>query len=109
VRDYGPDERRKFERIDIPAAKQILVLDSKGKTAGVLRQLGARRLYDRARARFPRDSKLHHFLIHEQEEQLLISIGARVRYSDPRWTGFEFVDLDAEAAVEIGILIGKIL
>ena len=107
VRDYGPDERRKFERIDIPAAKQILVLDSKGKTAGVLRQLGRGGFMIEPERVYPRDSKLHHFLIHEQEEDLLISVGARVRYSDPRWTGFEFVDLDAEAAVEIGIIIGK--
>ena len=31
----------------------------------------------------------------------------RVLYSDGGYVGFEFVDLDPEAAVELGIIIGK--
>jgi hypothetical protein len=34
-------------------------------------------------------------------------VKARVRFVDSSLVGFEFVDLNAAAAVEIGIIIGK--
>ncbi|HWX56266.1 MAG TPA: PilZ domain-containing protein [Verrucomicrobiae bacterium] len=107
IRDDGPGERRRFERIDIPPTKQVLVLDSKGKKAGLLRQLGRGGFLMEPKKIYPRDSKVHHFIIHEQEEDIRIRISARVRYTDPRSAGFEFVNLDAESAVDVGIIIGK--
>ncbi len=107
INDSGSTERRKFERIDIAFSKQVLVFDGKGKKVGTLRQLGRGGFMMQPEKLYPRDSKVHVFVIHEQEEEIQVRINAKVRYSDPRTTGFEFVDLDAESAVEVGIIIGK--
>jgi len=105
--DYAAGERRKFERIDIPYSSQVLVLDSKSKKVGVLRQLGRGGFMMEPERTYTKDGKIYKFIIHEPLEDIRIQINARVRYADPRFAGFEFVDLDADAAVEIGIIIGK--
>jgi hypothetical protein len=107
ISDFDSAERRKFERIDIALSKHVLVLDSKGKKVGTLRQLGRGGFMMQPEKVYPRDSKAHVFVIHEQEENIQVRISAKLRYSDPRTAGFEFVDLDAESAVEVGIIIGK--
>ena len=35
----NPEERRRFERVDIAHQSQVLVLDAKGRQTGILRQL----------------------------------------------------------------------
>ncbi|HEV2965056.1 MAG TPA: PilZ domain-containing protein [Candidatus Angelobacter sp.] len=105
--DYAAGERRKFERIDIPYSSQVLVLDSKSKKVGVLRQLGRGGFMMEPERTYTKDGKTYKFIIHEPLEDIRIQINARVRYADPRFVGFEFVDLDADAAVEVGIIIGK--
>jgi hypothetical protein len=107
IQDYGPGERRKFERVNIAFSKQVLVLDEKGTRVGFLRQLGRGGFRMQPENLFPRDSKIHKFIIHEPQEDLKVHVSARVRYADPRVAGFEFVDLDTDAAVEVGIIIGK--
>ncbi|SRR5260370_42468389 len=107
IQDYGSGERRKFERINIAFSKQVLVLDKSGARAGFLRQLGRGGFLIQPEKLFPRDSKIHHFIIHEPLEDLKVHIKARVRYSDPRGIGFEFVDLDADTAIEVGMIMGK--
>ncbi len=107
ISDYGSAERRKFERIEIAFSKQVLVLDGKGKKVGMLRQLGRGGFMMQPEKLYARDSKVHVFVIHEQEEDIQVRVSAKVRYSDPRCVGFEFVDLDVESAVEVGIIIGK--
>lgn len=105
--DYAAGERRKFERIDIPFSSQVLVLDAKSKKVGVLRQLGRGGFMMEPEKAYAKDGKSHKLIIHEPLEDIRIQITARVRYADPRFAGFEFVDLDADSAVEVGIIIGK--
>jgi hypothetical protein len=105
--DYAASERRKFERIDIAFSSQVLVLDSRNKRVGVLRQLGRGGFMMEPEKTYTKDGKTYKFVIHEPQEDIRIQINARVRYADPRFAGFEFVDLDADAAVEVGIIIGK--
>ena len=107
IQDYGPGERRKFERIDIAFSKQVLVLDENGTRVGFLRQLGRGGFRMQPEKIFPRDSKIHKFIIHEPQENLKVRVNARVRYADPRIAGFEFIDLDADSAIEVGIIIGQ--
>jgi hypothetical protein len=107
IQDYGAAERRKFERINIAYSKQVLVLDESGARVGFLRQLGRGGFLMQPENVFPRDSKIHKFTIHEPQENLKVQVKARVRYANPRAAGFEFVDLDADTAIEVGIIIGK--
>ena len=105
--DQKESERRKFERIELPFDAQVIVLDNKGKQVGTLRQLGRGGFRMEPEEAFTTDNKRHKFIIQEPHEEIRIQVTARVRYSDSRFVGFEFIDLDADAAVEVGIIIGK--
>ncbi len=104
---HAMDEQRRFERIDIKPEAQIVVLDIRGKKAGLLRQLargGFSMVPDKP---YPRDNTIYEFTIHEPEEDIRVQISARIRSVDEQIAGFEFVDLDPNSAVDIGIIIGK--
>lgn len=102
-----PSERRRFERVDIARNSQVLVLEGKNKKVGVLRQIGRGGFMMEPEKTFSKDDKAHKLTIHEPGEELRIEVKARVLYSDEGFVGFEFVDLDPDAAVEVGIIIGK--
>src|SRR6185503_10642437 len=101
------EEKRRFERIDIRAEAQIVVLDKKGRKAGILRQLARGGFAMEADKPYARDSKVYEFTIHEPTEDIRADINARVRFSEPNLVGFEFVDLTPDSAVEVGVIIGK--
>jgi hypothetical protein len=104
---YRGDEKRRFERVDIAPA-QVEVLDGKGRQAGVLRQLARGGFSMESQKSYKSgDSEIYDFTIHDAEEDIRAEVQARLRFSDDQLAGFEFVDLNADAAVEIGILIGK--
>jgi PilZ domain len=100
-------ERRKFERIDIDSKAQVLVLDAKGRKAGVLRQLARGGFMMEPDRPYAKDHKIYHFTIHEPTEDIRVQVSAKLRYAEDNFVGFEFVDLDADSAVEIGVIIGK--
>ena len=104
---HTADEQRRFERIDLKPEAQIVALDPHGRRAGVLRQLARGGFSMQADAPYSKDSRIHEFIIHEPAEDIRVAVRARVRSVDARLAGFEFVDLDADAAVDIGIIIGK--
>jgi PilZ domain len=101
------EEKRRFERIDIRAEAQIVVLDKKGRKAGLLRQLARGGFSIEADKSYPRDSKVHEFTIHEPSEDIRVDVSARVRFAEGNLIGFEFVDLTPDSAVEVGVIIGK--
>ncbi|HEY6351546.1 MAG TPA: PilZ domain-containing protein [Candidatus Angelobacter sp.] len=107
AREHPPTERRRFERVDIARNSQVLVLEAKGKKVGVLRQIGRGGFMMEPEKTYSKDDKAHKLTIHEPGEELSIEVKARVLYSDHQFVGFEFVDLDPDAAVEVGIIIGK--
>ena len=100
-------ERRKFERVDIAQSSQVLVLEPQGKEVGVLRQIGRGGFGMEPQQPFTKDGKTHKLRIHEPSEKIQVDVHARVLYASPNLVGFEFVDLDPNAAVEVGIIIGK--
>lgn len=100
-------ERRKFERVDIAQSSQVLVFGPEGKEVGVLRQIGRGGFGMEPQQPYSQDGKTHKLTIHEPGEKIRVEVHARVLYAGPNIVGFEFVDLDPNAAVEVGIIIGK--
>ena len=102
----NPAEKRKFERVDISHEAQVMVLDHKGHKAGVLRQLARGGFMMDTEKEYSKDNKVYNFTIHEPLEDIRVMINARPRYVDKNVAGFEFVDLDHDSAVEIGLIMG---
>lgn len=105
--EQSPSERRRFERVDIAPSSQVLVLEAKGKRVGILRQIGRGGFMMEPEKPYSKDDKTHKLTIHEPSEKIQVEIHARVLYANTNLVGFEFVDLDPNAAVEVGIIIGK--
>jgi hypothetical protein len=103
----APSERRRFERVDIGQSSEVAVLEADGKKAGVLRQIGRGGFMMEPHHAYTKDDKIHKLTIHEPSEKIRVAVHARVLYANSSLVGFEFVDLDANAAVDVGIIIGK--
>ena len=99
-------ERRRFERVDISHEAQVLVLDAKGRKAGVLRQLARGGFMMVPDKDYKHDNKVYNFTIHDPREGLSVTVNARPRSAGAGYAGFEVVDLAPAAAVEIGMIIG---
>ncbi len=99
-------ERRRFERVDIAFKAQVRVCDTKGRVLGTLRQIGRGGIMLEPERDFKKDKK-YKLVISDESEKIRFQVNAVVRYASARHVGFEFQDLDAEAAVDVGILIGK--
>ena len=99
-------ERRRFERVDIAAEAQVLVLDVKGRKAGVLRQLARGGFMMEPEKDYSKDNKIYNFTIAEPREGISVTVNARARSAGEDYAGFEFVDLNPDAAVDIGLIIG---
>jgi PilZ domain len=101
------EEKRRFERIDIAPEAEIIVLDRKGRKAGMLRQLARGGFAMEPDKSYPKDNKVHEFTIHEPSEDIRVDVNGRVRFTEANLVGFEFVDLTPDSAVEVGVIIGK--
>jgi PilZ domain-containing protein len=101
------EEKRRFERIEIAPEAQVMVLDQKGRKAGVLRQLARGGFAMEPERSYAKDNKVYEFTIHEPTEDIRVDVSARVRFAEPNLVGFEFIDLTPDSAVEVGVIIGK--
>ena len=101
------DEKRRFERIDISSSAQIAVLDENGGRVGTLRQLARGGFAMEPETSYSKDNRVHNFTIHEPAEDIRVEVSARVRFAEESLVGFEFVDLTADSAVDVGVIIGK--
>lgn len=104
--DEMKHERRRFERVNVERRSGAHVTDTKGKKLGNLRQIGRGGFLMETAQDFSKEKK-HKFVIVDSEEELKCHITATYRYGDESHSAFEFKDLDADAAVKVGILIGK--
>src|SRR5947209_20143856 len=102
----NPEERRRFERVDITHEAQVMVLDLKGQKAGVLRQLARGGFMIEPEKTYREAEKLYTFTIHEPLEEIRVRVNARLRFSDQQYAGFEFVDLAPASAVQLGPING---
>ena len=98
--------RRRFERVEIDFQTGVFVTDKKHKRVGLLRQLGRGGMMVEPERTFKLGKKEEIFIV-DVSENLKVHLFATVRYADARRVGFEFENLDANAAVDIGIIIGK--
>ncbi len=99
-------ERRRFERVDVAYAAKVRVTDTKGHVLGVVRQIGRGGLAIEPERELKKDRRLK-VVISDPSEKIRFQVNATVRYANARMVGLEFRDLNAEAAVDVGILIGK--
>ena len=99
-------DRRRFERVDIAAEAGVLVFDVKGRRVGVLRQLARGGFMMEPVKDYSDDNKIYNFTIQEPREGISVTVNARARSAGEDYAGFEFVDLDPNSAVDIGLIIG---
>ncbi len=100
------DERRKFERISIPPNARIHLRTPSGKEIGPVRILGRGGLMADTQESFELGKKLE-LVIVDEAEGIHRKVSVFPRYRQGTGVGFEFHHLDADAAVEIGVMIGK--
>jgi PilZ domain len=100
------DERRRFERVDIPESARIQVLDSNGKKLGLLKILGRGGMLFCCETPYPPGARAM-FQICDHEEGITRSVNTIVRYFNDEGIACEFEKLEIDAAVDIGVWIGK--
>lgn len=100
------DERRRFERVHVEAHAHLYINDSKGARMGHVRQIGRGGVLVESDRSFE-VNKPYKFTLVDEKEGIQCALHATLRYVDHGHAGFEFQDLDADAAVKVGIIIGK--
>jgi hypothetical protein len=100
------DERRRFERLAIPVEAGVTVSMADGKIAGVMTILGRGGMRIDTKIIF-KNGDLHELVIHDASEGIKRTVKATVRDVTPAGAGFQFEELNPDAAVEIGVIIGK--
>lgn len=102
------DERRKFERLNLPPASKAYVTNPEGKRLGNLSVLGRGGFQIDAQDNSPyKNGESYDVVIVDDSEQIRREVTGEVRMSNPGAIGFEFQDLNPDAAVEMGVIIGK--
>jgi hypothetical protein len=101
------EERRRFERISLPASSFVEVRTDDNHALGPVRMLGRGGLQVQATRKFDVGQE-HTLLLIDESEQIRREVEVVVRnVSSGGLVGFEFQNLSPDAAVEIGVIIGK--
>ena len=105
----GPkhDERRKFERVTMPKASPVKVRNEDGKDLGPVTMIGRGGIQVQE-AKPPEIGSEVRLTLIDTTEGIQRSVDAVARnVIGGTFVGYEFQNLDADAAVEIGVIIGK--
>jgi hypothetical protein len=101
------EERRRFDRVLIPLPANIFADDDQGNRLGRIRELGRGGFLLQTSRRFSMGVPLAVIIVAEHDGiRRQVNVVQRYRTAKGE-TGFEFHALEPEAAVEIGVLIGK--
>lgn len=100
------DERRRFERISLPEGAKVYCEDHQGKRLGAVRILGRGGLLLATKEHLG-EGAIQHLTLVDEPDGIRRPVRAIVRYVRPDGVGLEFAGLDPEAAVEVGVIIGK--
>lgn len=100
------DDRRKYERIMLPDSTRVFVHDSEGDRLGRIRIIGRGGVLVETRQSITPGSHIELVLV-DDTEGIKRPVPAVARYTTPQGVGFEFETLEPDAAVEIGVIIGK--
>jgi hypothetical protein len=99
-------ERRRFERITLPPKASVYICDEQGNRIGPVKIIGRGGLLIETNRPYE-NAQPYIFYLCEDEEKIRRRVFAIMRNTDEVGVGFEFNGLDADAAVEIGVIIGK--
>lgn len=99
-------ERRKFERVQLPDSAKVYAEDTEGKRLGPVRMIGRGGLLIEVPNGLPAGTH-REIVIVDPSEGIRREVAIVVRYSSPEGVGCEFHHLEPDAAVEIGVIIGK--
>jgi hypothetical protein len=98
--------RRKYERVKIPESAGVYATEDAGKRLGPVRELGLGGMLVDTKQNFQEGDMVSLILVDEGE-----GIRRHVKtvscYKTPGGVGFRFHTLDSQAAVEVGVMIGK--
>jgi len=100
------DDRRKFERIALPESTKVYAHDARGERLGRVRMIGRGGLLVDTRQVIAPGSH-HELVLVDDTEGIKRPVPVVARYATPHGIGFEFESLEPDAAVEIGVIIGK--
>jgi len=100
------DERRRFERLAIPSEADVKVYTESGDLIGKMTVLGRGGMSIKTKNKF-KLGDIHTLVIHDTSEGIRRTVKAIVRDTTAPLIGLEFNELDPDAAVEIGVIIGK--
>ena len=101
------ENRRRFERLNIPGGAGIYATDVNGGRLGHVNVLGRGGCLIETECDFSK-GQLTSFIIVDDSEKIRCPVKATVRDVAPGGRiGFEFQELDPDSAVEIGVMIGK--
>jgi hypothetical protein len=97
---------RRFERVRLPEAARVTLLNEEGNLLGRVRMIAAGGLLLETEAQFVLDSP-HKVTLVDEQLGIRRDLTLVCRYQNQEGAGFEFRALDVDAAVEIGIIIGS--
>jgi hypothetical protein len=99
-------EKRKFERVKIPQSARVFVATEDRSELGPVRMLGRGGFLIVTAQKLTPGERRTLYLV-DEDEGIRRQVRAIVRYVKPEGVGFEFEGLDADAAVEVGVIIGR--
>lgn len=101
------DDRRKFERVMMPRSSTVKALSDQGQELGPVTMIGRGGFQVKCGRAFAIGDSARVTIV-DASEDIRRDVKAVCRnVSQDNLVGFEFKGLDADAAVEIGVLIGK--
>ncbi len=101
------EERRQYDRVRIPASARIHVEDREGNRLGRIVMLGKGGCQLQSSRRFPAGVPVSLVLVAELDGVRRTLSALQIFTLPEGEVGFEFRDVEPEAAVEIGMLVGK--
>lgn len=98
--------QRRYERVKIGKKADVFAADEKGRRIGPISVLGQGGLMINTSAPFQVGDR-HKITVVDEAEDIARELSLVVRSVEDDKVGFSFETLDRDAAVEIGIIIGK--
>jgi hypothetical protein len=100
------ENRRNYERVQIPEAAGIYVIEDGGKRLGPVRELGlGGMLVDTKLA--CREGDMLSLVLVDESQGIHRHVKTVSCYKTAEGVGFHFHTLEPQAAVEVGVIIGK--
>ena len=100
------EEKRKYERVKLPEAAGIYATDDHGKRIGPVRELGLGGMLVDTKL-VCREGDMLSLMLVDESEGIRRHVKTVSCYQAPGGVGFHFHTLEPQAAVEVGVIIGK--